>query len=91
MWIAGSTMWLGGSRRSCTIHSPRSVSITSMPCGSRNGFRWHSSVSIDLLLTSRVTLCSEQDAEDDLVVLGGVAGPVDLGAERVALRSNCSR
>ena len=30
-WIAGITMWLGGSPRSCTIRSPRSVSTTSMP------------------------------------------------------------
>ena len=44
-------------RPSCTIRSPRSLSTTSMPCRSRNGFRWHSSVSIDLLFTTRRTPC----------------------------------
>ena len=51
MWMAGKTMWLGGSPRNWTIRSPKSVSITSIPFRSRYGFRWHSSVSMDLLLT----------------------------------------
>ena len=34
-WMAGMTMWLGGSLRSCTMRSPRSVSVTSMPRASR--------------------------------------------------------
>ena len=80
------TMWLGGSPASCTMRSPRSVSTTSMPFRSRNGLRWHSSVSIDLLLTSRRTPWLLEDAEHDLVVLGRVARPVDVGAEPRRLR-----
>ena len=52
-WIAGITIWLGGSFRSCTIRSPRSVSMISIPRASRNGLSPHSSVSIDLLFTTR--------------------------------------
>ena len=88
MWIAGSTMWLGGSRRSCTIRSPRSVSTTSMPCASRYGLRPHSSVSIDLLFTTRARARCAQQVEHDRVVLGRVAGPVDLRAHAAA---RCSR
>ncbi len=53
-WIAGTTMWLGDSPASCTMRSPRSVSMTSMPFAARYGLRPHSSVSIDLLLATRV-------------------------------------
>ena len=73
-------MWLGGSLRNCTMRSPRSVSTTSMPCRSRNGFRWHSSVSIDLLLTTLRTLCLGQNVQHDPIVLVRIAGPVDVDA-----------
>ena len=54
-WMAGMTMWEGGSPASWTMRSPRSVSTTSMPRASRYGLRWSSSVSIDLDFTSSVT------------------------------------
>ena len=31
LWMAGTTMWLGGSSESCWMRSPRSDSVTSMP------------------------------------------------------------
>jgi len=52
-WIAGMMMCDGGSCASCTMRSPRSVSTTSMPWRSSSGFSPHSSVSIDLLFTTR--------------------------------------
>ena len=51
----------------------------------------HSSVSIDLLLTSVLRAARRQDVEDDLVVLGGVARPVHLRAVLDRVRSNSSR
>ena len=61
--------------------------MTSMPRFSRKGRMSHSSVSIDLLLTSVRRAVRAQDVEDDLVVLGGVPRPVHVRAvaDRVAL------
>ena len=64
------------------MRSPRSVSTTSMPRASRCGLSPHSSVSIDLLFTTRAHAALAQQPRHDRVVLGGVPGPVHDGAER---------
>ena len=50
-WIAGITMCDGRSLRNCTIHSPRSVSFTSIPAASRCALRPISSAVMDFDLT----------------------------------------
>jgi hypothetical protein len=55
MWIAGMTMCEGRCPASWMIHSPRSVSLTVMPCASSAALRWISSEAMDFDLTTRVT------------------------------------
>ena len=71
------------------MRSPRSVSTTSMPCASRYGLRPHSSVSIDLLFTTRVGAALAQDPEHDARCARRRRAPsAPRRRARVALRSN---
>ena len=90
-WMAGSTMWLGASRRSCTMRSPRSVSVTSIPWLSRCALRPHSSVSIDLLFTTRSAPRSRRIPSTMALCSAASAAQWTRAPRRVALRSNCSR
>ena len=91
LWMAGITMWLGGSLASWTIRSPRSVSTTSMPRSIRYGLRWHSSVSIDLLFTRRVTRRSRRIPCTMRLCSSASRAQCTLAPRRMALRSNSSR
>ena len=53
-WTMGEMMCAGGSPRSWTMYSPRSVSTTRRPARSRAGLRPISSVTIDLDLATSV-------------------------------------
>ena len=90
-WMAGCTMCEGGSLRSCTMRSPRSVSITSMPCASRKWFSPHSSVSIDLLFTSRVTPRSRNSAKTISLCSRASRAQCTRAPPASAFFSNCSR
>src|SRR5690606_11469630 len=89
--MAGITMWLGGFPRNCTMRSPRSVSTTSIPFFSRKGFRWHSSVRIDLLLTSRRTLCARRMLSTWRLCSSASTAHNTFTPFAVAAFSNCSR
>ena len=52
MCTTGPTMWLGGWPEICRMYSPRSVSIGSSPCDSRNAVSPISSVTMLLLLVT---------------------------------------
>jgi len=91
MWMAGMTMCDGVWWASWMIHSPRSVSSTSMPACSKG------LVQVDLLgghglgLDHPLHALLLGEGEDVLLHLGGVGGPEDLGRRglpRFAL--NCS-
>ena len=90
-WMAGRTMWLGGSSRQ--LHDP----LAEVGVDHLDAAGLEVRIEAALLGEHRLALhhpgdaARRQDAEDDRVVLGGVAGPVDLAPAAVAFRSNCSR
>jgi hypothetical protein len=57
---AGTMMWLGGSSRSWTMYSPRSVSTRSISDASSTSFRPISSATMDLPLVTIVAPASRQ-------------------------------
>src|SRR5215204_390031 len=74
-------MWLGGSSSSCWIRSPRSVDhldAASLEEGAHVAFLGEHRLAFDEGLGAAFG----EDVVDDLVVLGGVAGPVHLDAIR---------
>ena len=60
------------------MRSPRSVSTTSIPCASRCAFRPHSSVSIDLLFTTRAAPRSRRIPSTIALCSAASAGPVHV-------------
>ena len=79
--MAGTRMWLGRSCPSWTMSSARSVSQAAMPAARSAFVHVDLRVAIDLTFTTLVRPCADE-LDDDLVCLGGVAGPVDVTACR---------
>jgi hypothetical protein len=84
-------MWLGVSLASWTMRSPKSVSMTSTLCAARKPLRWHSSVSMDLLFTSRVSPRSCRMPSTTALCSAASAAQCTSAPSRVAFRSNSSR
>ena len=68
------------------MRSPRSVSTTSMPRASRCGFRPHSSVSIDLLFTTRRAPRAASSSRHDPAQRRRVGRPVHVRARGARTR-----
>ncbi len=87
-WMAGITMCEGRCPASCTIHSPRSVSLTRRPSRSSRAFRWISSVAIDFDFTTRRTPRSRQSRTTYSRTASGSEVRNTFAPARVACASN---
>src|SRR5688572_5775105 len=88
--MTGAMMCEGGSRPSCRMYSPRSVSTTSMPAASSASLSAHSSLTIDFDLTALRTPLSRAIAVTIAFTSSVVSAQCTTVPRAVALRSNSS-